>query len=342
MVFMTNFRVLSHKAQRHVSIAAMLRGLAAAAIMTIGFNALAAPSSQATPDSSAAAATSAGQAPQNTAPAQPEDQTPQAAALDQGATPPVSPQLSAAIASQQQFAQMDLSVWGMYRHADVVVKTVMIGLLIASIITWALFFGKSIELMSAKRRLRNEMAALKKVRNLDEAITVAEAFPANSINAAILSEMQDELTLSAEAVDSAGIKERAAFRLERRVAAASRAMGKGNGFLATIGAISPFIGLFGTVWGIMNSFIGIAHTQTTNLAVVAPGIAEALLATAIGLFAAIPAVVIYNIFARTIAGYKAMVGDSAAHVLLLLGRDLDLAGTTGNREKSPVARFRVR
>ena len=82
----------------------------------------------------------------------------------------------------------------------------------------------------------------------------------------------------------------------RRVAAVGRQMGRGNGYLATIGAISPFVGLFGTVWGIMNSFIGIAQTQTTNLAVVAPGIAEALLATAIGLVAAIPAVVIYNVF----------------------------------------------
>ncbi len=97
--------------------------------------------------------------------------------------------------------------------------------------------------------------------------------------------------------------------------------GRGNGYLATIGAISPFVGLFGTVWGIMNSFIGIAQTQTTNLAVVAPGIAEALLATAIGLFAAIPAVVIYDIFARMIGSYKASLGDVAAQVLLLQSRD---------------------
>ena len=104
-------------------------------------------------------------------------------------------------------------------------------------------------------------------------------------------------------------------------------MGRGNGYLATIGAISPFVGLFGTVWGIMNSFIGIAHSQTTNLAVVAPGIAEALLATAIGLIAAIPAVVIYNIFARMINNYRGQVGDVAAQSALLLGRDLDLANS---------------
>ncbi|MBT9531292.1 MAG: MotA/TolQ/ExbB proton channel family protein, partial [Pseudomonas sp.] len=95
---------------------------------------------------------------------------------------------------------------------------------------------------------------------------------------------------------------------------------------ATIGSTAPFVGLFGTVWGIMNSFIGIAKSQTTNLAVVAPGIAEALLATALGLVAAIPAVVIYNVFARSITGYKAQVADASAQVLLLVSRDLDLPG----------------
>ncbi|MEA9390489.1 tol-pal system-associated acyl-CoA thioesterase [Acerihabitans sp. TG2] len=244
-------------------------------------------------------------------------------------------------AGQPPLAQMDLSVLGMYQHADVVVKTVMIGLLIASIITWALFFGKSAELLSAKRRLGRELAALKDVRNLDEALSGAAEFPAGSVGGWLLAQTQNELALSAESSDNNGIKERAAFRLERSVAATSRMMGKGNGFLATIGAISPFIGLFGTVWGIMNSFIGIAQTQTTNLAVVAPGIAEALLATAIGLFAAIPAVVIYNIFARTIAGYKAMVGDYAAQVLLLLSRDLDLAASADSRLAQGVAKYRI-
>ena len=133
--------------------------------------------------------------------------------------------------------------------------------------------------------------------------------------------------LSEGVEDNEGIKERTGFRLERRVAFVGRYMGRGNGYLATIGAISPFVGLFGTVWGIMNSFIGIAQTQTTNLAVVAPGIAEALLATAIGLFAAIPAVVIYNIFARMIGSYKASLGDVAAQVLLLQSRDLDLSAS---------------
>ncbi|WP_440521467.1 tol-pal system-associated acyl-CoA thioesterase [Serratia marcescens] len=222
---------------------------------------------------------------------------------------------------------MDLSVWGMYQHADAVVKAVMIGLVLASIVTWTILFSKGSELLRAKRRLRREQLALADARSLDEASELAQNFGSQSVSSVLLNDAQNELELSAESSDNNGIKERTGFRLERRVAAYSRNMGRGNGFLATIGAISPFVGLFGTVWGIMNSFIGIAHSQTTNLAVVAPGIAEALLATALGLVAAIPAVVIYNIFARVISGHRAQVGDVAAQVLLLQGRDLDLAAT---------------
>jgi len=107
-------------------------------------------------------------------------------------------------------------------------------------------------------------------------------------------------------------------------------------FLASVGSVSPYVGLFGTVWGIMNSFIGIAKSQTTNLAVVAPGIAEALLATALGLVAAIPAVVIYNVFARSIAGYKAQVADASAQVLLLVSRDLDPQASPAQAERKMV------
>jgi biopolymer transport protein ExbB len=132
-----------------------------------------------------------------------------------------------------------------------------------------------------------------------------------------------ELRLSADATGKDGIKERVASRLERIEAAFGRRMSRATGVLATIGATAPFVGLFGTVWGIMNSFIGISKSHTTNLAVVAPGIAEALLATAFGLAAAIPAVVIYNVFARSITGYRAQLGDAAAEVLRLVSRDLD-------------------
>lgn len=215
----------------------------------------------------------------------------------------------------------DLSPWGMYQNADIIVKIVMIGLAIASIITWTIWIAKGFELLGAKRRLRGEILALKKATTLKEASTTAakEGTLANLL----VHDALEEMRLSANSREKEGIKERVSFRLERLVAACGRNMSSGTGVLATIGSTAPFVGLFGTVWGIMNSFIGIAKTQTTNLAVVAPGIAEALLATALGLVAAIPAVVIYNVFARSIAGYKAQVSDASAEVLLLVSRDLD-------------------
>ncbi len=251
----------------------------------------------------------------------------EAAQVTPVATDEVAPNVPADEASLSSGFATDLSIWGMYQNADVVVKTVMIGLVIASVITWALFFSKGTELLAAGRRLRKERLALADVKSLDQAAEIAEGFNKLSISRLLLGEARAERQLSSESTDLNSTKERAAFRMERSVAAISRHMGRGNGYLATIGAISPFVGLFGTVWGIMNSFIGIAHSQTTNLAVVAPGIAEALLATALGLVAAIPAVVIYNIFARMITAYRGQVGDMAAQSLLLLGRDLDLANS---------------
>ncbi|HDS1736455.1 MULTISPECIES: tonB-system energizer ExbB [Pseudomonas] len=219
----------------------------------------------------------------------------------------------------------DLSPWGMYKNADIVVKIVMIGLAIASIITWTIWIAKGFELLGAKRRLRGEVAVLKKVASLKEAAEVSNK--EGTLAHTLVHDALEEMRLSANAREKEGIKERVAFRLERLVAASGRNMSNGTGVLATIGSTAPFVGLFGTVWGIMNSFIGIAKTQTTNLAVVAPGIAEALLATALGLVAAIPAVVIYNVFARSIAGYKAQVSDASAQVLLLVSRDLDHQGS---------------
>ncbi|KAB0497794.1 tonB-system energizer ExbB [Pseudomonas vancouverensis] len=215
----------------------------------------------------------------------------------------------------------DLSPWGMYKNADIIVKIVMIGLAIASIITWTIWIAKGFELIGAKRRLRGEIAQLKKSASLKEAsVTAAKE---GTLANLLVHDALEEMRLSVNSREKEGIKERVSFRLERLVAACGRNMSSGTGVLATIGSTAPFVGLFGTVWGIMNSFIGIAKTQTTNLAVVAPGIAEALLATALGLVAAIPAVVIYNVFARSIAGYKAQVSDASAQVLLLVSRDLD-------------------
>jgi len=213
----------------------------------------------------------------------------------------------------------DLSPWGMFMSADVVVKAVIIGLVIASVATWTIWLAKTIEIVLAKRRARAALRTLAAAASLSE--IKAAPGPATEFLAAATAEWR----LSADAIDKDGLKERIASRLERIEAAFGRRISRGTGLLATIGATAPFIGLSGTVWGIMNSFIGISKAHTTNLAVVAPGIAEALLATAFGLAAAIPAVVIYNVFARMIAGYRAQLGDAAAEVLRLVSRDLDRA-----------------
>ncbi|WP_338745633.1 tonB-system energizer ExbB [Pseudomonas putida] len=254
----------------------------------------------------------------------------QAPAADAAAATPdapaaVDPSVEALVEDTSLGMAHDLSPWGMYKNADIVVKIVMIGLAIASIITWTIWIAKGFELMGAKRRLRGEIAKLKKSASLKEASDVSNK--EGTLSHTLVHDALEEMRLSANAREKEGIKERVSFRLERLVHASGRTMSSGTGVLATIGSTAPFVGLFGTVWGIMNSFIGIAKTQTTNLAVVAPGIAEALLATALGLVAAIPAVVIYNVFARSIAGYKAQVSDASAQVLLLVSRDLDHQGS---------------
>ncbi|MBX3501199.1 MAG: tonB-system energizer ExbB [Alphaproteobacteria bacterium] len=214
----------------------------------------------------------------------------------------------------------DLSPWGMFVGADIVVKAVMIGLAFASVVTWTVWLAKSIELMLAKRAVAAALRRLGAAPSLPEA-QLGLGMDRSPI-AALLRAATDEARLSGD-LPASGIKQRIAGRLERIEAAAGRRMARGTGLLATIGSTAPFVGLFGTVWGIMNSFVGISKAQTTSLAVVAPGIAEALLATALGLVAAIPAVVIYNVFARAIGGYRALLGDGSAEVLRLAGRDLD-------------------
>ncbi|MGZ5890321.1 MAG: tonB-system energizer ExbB [Hyphomicrobium sp.] len=215
----------------------------------------------------------------------------------------------------------DLSPWGMFMNADAVVKAVLIGLAVASLVTWTVWLAKTVEIILAKRRVRAASNVLASVRSTAEGIE--QLANGKGEVAQLLQAAVAELKLSAGALEHEGIKERVASRLERIEARYGRRILRGTGVLATIGATAPFVGLFGTVWGIMNSFIGISKSQTTNLAVVAPGIAEALLATAFGLAAAIPAVVIYNVFARSIAGYRAQLADAAAEVLRLVSRDID-------------------
>jgi len=235
------------------------------------------------------------------------------------ATAPAQP---AAVAAPEAMLRLpkDLSPWGMFMAADIVVKAVMVGLVFASVLTWTIWFAKAIELLAARRRLNAAIEALGAARAWSD---VRDLQGGKDAASALIGAADTELRQSADALSPDGVKERIASRLERLEAAAGRQMIRGTGILATIGATAPFVGLFGTVWGIMNAFIGISKSHTTNLAVVAPGIAEALLATALGLVAAIPAVVMYNMFSRWIAGYRALHADTSAEILRLISRDLD-------------------
>ncbi len=222
----------------------------------------------------------------------------------------------------------DLSPWGMFMAADIVVKAVMVGLAFASVLTWTIWFAKAIEFARARARMRSAIEKLATARSWDDVIKTVDGRDGSVAD--LVKAADSELRLSADGLSAIGVKERIASRLERIEAASGRKMIRGTGILATIGATAPFVGLFGTVWGIMNSFIGISKQQTTNLAVVAPGIAEALLATALGLVAAIPAVVMYNMFSRWVAGYRALNADASAEILRIVSRDLD-RGSFGQR-----------
>ena len=217
------------------------------------------------------------------------------------------------------------------------VKIVMVGLAFASLVTWTVWLAKTIELWRARQSARQGLKVLASAKSLRAA--EREVAQTRSPVARFIAAAAGEADRS-DGLAPEGVKDRAAILLSRIEAQAGRAVARGTGVLATIGATAPFVGLFGTVWGIMTSFIGISKANTTNLAAVSPGIAEALLATAIGLFAAIPAVVMYNAFARGITGYRAQLGDAAAEVLRHLSRDLDRDVCTRQNEDAPVIPLR--
>jgi biopolymer transport protein ExbB len=248
--------------------------------------------------------------------AQPATASPAPAAAPAVVAPVAKPD-AAAIAP----AMKELSPWVMFMSADVIVKAVMIGLAFASLMTWTVLIAKSIELSVASGKLRSALKKISEARSLAEAQMALGA--KQGILPSFLAAALREARMSAGLSSDAGIKERAASSFSEIVRAEARRIRIGMGVLATIGSTSPFVGLFGTVWGIMNSFIGISKSQTTNLAVVAPGIAEALLATAIGLVAAIPAVIIYNHFSRMTKSYLELVSRASGAAARLLSRDLD-------------------
>ncbi len=219
----------------------------------------------------------------------------------------------------------DLSVSAMFLSADIVVKAVMIALALASVTSWTILFAKTFELRRARASLAAHLARLAQARGLAEARLAVGG--ERGFVGALITGAQRELSLSSDQRETAGVRERIASLCAEIERAQARLMRRGTGVLASIGATAPFVGLFGTVWGIMNAFIGISRAQTTNLAVVAPGIAEALLATAIGLVAAIPAVLIYNHFVRAIAGYLESAAAASGEIQRIVSRDLDRGAT---------------
>ncbi|WP_211912954.1 tonB-system energizer ExbB [Tardiphaga alba] len=274
---------------------------------------------QATPPAAPTATAPANVAPPSTPPVvqAPSATVPAPAAVDAAAAKPAA----AAATPTVLPAVHDLSPWAMFMGADIIVQSVMVGLALASVLTWTVGIFKFMELTWATNRLKSALRKIGEARSLSEAqLALGDK---GTVLSRLLAAALREGRMSAGISSDEGIKERAASSFSEIVRAEGRKVRSGMSILATIGAISPFVGLFGTVWGIMNSFIGISKAQTTNLAVVAPGIAEALLATAIGLVAAIPAVIIYNHFARVTRGYMEIVARAQGASGRLLSRDLD-------------------
>jgi biopolymer transport protein ExbB len=218
----------------------------------------------------------------------------------------------------------------MFQQADLVVKLVMLGLLACSVFSWMLLIIKMFEFNGLKRSSDSFLESFRGAKSITDMGRIAESeeFAGNpmadmaaSAAAEVELSRQAGLHVSGEHRDSTIM--RASTAISAVQSSLARRLSGGMQFLASVGSNAPFIGLFGTVYGIMNSFIGIANTNTTNLAVVAPGIAQALLATGIGLFTAIPAVVFYNYFQTQITAYGARTEGFVAELINAISRQLD-------------------
>ena len=219
---------------------------------------------------------------------------------------------------------VDFSLIALFTRASPIVQAVMVLLVLASVWSWAVIIQKIITFAGARRDAGRFERAFWSGQPLDDVYDQMSGRPRGAAERVFAAGM---LEWRRSQKDDGGIIPAAQSRIDRAMNVAigreSDRLNRGLPLLATIGSVAPFVGLFGTVWGIKNAFEGIALSQNTSLAVVAPGIAEALLATAAGLIAAIPAVVIYNAFARATAGHKARLADAVAETMRLLSRDLD-------------------
>ncbi|PIB91330.1 MotA/TolQ/ExbB proton channel family protein [Caulobacter sp. FWC2] len=259
----------------------------------------------------------------------------QAAPADAAAAPaatpaPEAPPADAAEAEGEKKGGHSLTPVGMFLAAGAVVKVVMIGLLLASVFSWVLLLTKIFEFAGLNKQSDKFLEAFRGARSIADIarISSSEEFEGNPM-ADMAAAASQEVELSRQAGLAVGGEHRdstiarATYAINAVQASLVKRLSGGMVFLASVGSAGPFIGLFGTVYGIMTSFIGIANTNTTNLAVVAPGIAEALLATGIGLFAAIPAVIFYNYFQTRISGYGTRSEGFVAELMNAISRQLD-------------------
>jgi TolQ protein len=230
-----------------------------------------------------------------------------------------------------QTLQRDMSVYGMFMEAGAVAKSVMILLIFASIWNLSILIEKSLVLRRVNRNADRFLETFRKASSLESLSKQIQGKPDGPMPEMFVAGMDEfHLSVSSGLAATGDLRDRMRARIgdamEISRTHATHALGRSMSLLATVGSTAPFIGLFGTVWGIMTSFIGIAQTQTTNLAVVAPGIAEALLATAIGLFAAIPAVMLYNKFSRDIGRFSGRLQSFESEFAMVLSRQLDMKG----------------
>ena len=221
----------------------------------------------------------------------------------------------------------DLSMWGLFLRADIVVKAVMIALLLASFWCWTIIFEKIIRIRRVSAQADEFEVAFWSGGSLEELYDRIGHRPEHPLAVLFASAMREwrrstERRAAREA-PIGGVQQRIAQVMRVTIDREIERLERYLGFLATVGSTAPFIGLFGTVWGIMNSFHSIAATKNTSLAVVAPGIAEALFATALGLFAAIPATVFYNKFATEVTRQASRLEGFADEFSAILSRQLD-------------------
>jgi len=213
----------------------------------------------------------------------------------------------------------------LFLDADIVVQAVIAGLLLASVWVWAIIVSFSMRMGGIARKSTAFEREFLKAREPESLVADRHRGepPSARVAAAGLKELQRSTGAGGRVIDREGARSRVALAMEGQVAAEADSLAERLNFLATTGAVAPFVGLFGTVWGIMNSFFQIGQQANSSLAVVAPGISEALFATAIGLFAAIPAVIAYNRFSHRVNSYEARLQRFADKVAAQIGRELD-------------------